>query len=407
MRLYVFAYLYLYVCMYVLSVCESAYLKSWWNRLDMLVVIVAILGLIFPSVTFLRGLRAIRPIRVAIRVKQIKVVVKTLIHSLPSVINGVFFVFIVLFVLAIIGAQLFSGKLERCVYVGEPFSLLDRNKYPDKASCQGESVIWLNAGFNFGNVFSALLTIFKMSNFAHWFEDLLSQHLDCLYKNISDLKVVYFAAGMAMTEENEQPVPFHRPVAGIYYISVVIIGGFFLWNILVSVVVDSFMRIKQEETNALVTQDQAIWARTKRYVDRFPLINPKKIPRQPWRKRVEKREIFYFSFFFFCFSNRKIYNLVDNDKFEYFIVGCIIVNVIFMMSSYNTESKDVALALWAIDIMFVIIYWIEAILKIIGLGWRQYFRDLWNVFDFLIIVVSVISIGLSSPGQHHAANGTV
>ncbi|ETO07379.1 hypothetical protein RFI_30014, partial [Reticulomyxa filosa] len=157
--------------------CENAYLKSWWNRLDMLVVIVSVFGLIFPRVTFLRGLRAIRPIRVAIRVKQVKVVVKALIHSLGNVINGVIFTFVVLFIFAIIGAQLFSGRLGRCVAVGQPFALQDATLYPDKDSCKNANVMWVNAGFDFDNVFSALLATFKITNFAHWFEDLLCEHV--------------------------------------------------------------------------------------------------------------------------------------------------------------------------------------------------------------------------------------
>ncbi|ETO07378.1 sodium channel protein type 9 subunit alpha [Reticulomyxa filosa] len=191
------------------------------------------------------------------------------------------------------------------------------------------------------------------------------------------------------SDQFKQAIPFHRPEAGIYYVALAIIGGFFLWNIFVSVVVDSFMRIKkQEEVNALITQDQAKWVRTKRYIERFPLISSKKTPKEPWRRYT-----------------LKIFDLIMKDSFEYFILGCIIVNVIFMMSSYEGESTKFGVALWAIDIVFVVIYWMEAVLKIIGLGWRQYFRDWWNVFDFLIIIVSVFTIGFSTPGQHHAANG--
>ena len=71
--------------------CRNAYLKSWWNRLDFFIVLAAILGLIFPSVGFLRGLRAVRPIRVAIRIPLIKVVVKALLHSAPNVLNAILF----------------------------------------------------------------------------------------------------------------------------------------------------------------------------------------------------------------------------------------------------------------------------------------------------------------------------
>ena len=39
---------------------------------------------------------------------------------------------------------------------------------------------------------------------------------------------------------------------------------------------------------------------------------------------------------------------------------------------------------------FTIIFTIEAIIKIIALGFRSYFKNSWNIFDFLVVVVSYI-----------------
>lgn len=44
--------------------------------------------------------------------------------------------------------------------------------------------------------------------------------------------------------------------------------------------------------------------------------------------------------------------------------------------------------------VFIIVYVIEAILKLIALGPIQYFRDKWNVFDFVVTAVGVIELGL-------------
>ena len=96
--------------------CTNAYLQSWWNRLDALVVLFALISLAAPRARFLRGLRAIRPIRIAIRLPQVRVVVKALIASISNVINAVCFSFFILFVLEIVGLQLFSGQFGRCVY---------------------------------------------------------------------------------------------------------------------------------------------------------------------------------------------------------------------------------------------------------------------------------------------------
>lgn len=42
------------------------------------------------------------------------------------------------------------------------------------------------------------------------------------------------------------------------------------------------------------------------------------------------------------------------------------------------------------NIVVTILFTIEAVFKLIGLGVRQYFRRNWNRFDFFIVIVSWI-----------------
>ena len=46
-------------------------------------------------------------------------------------------------------------------------------------------------------------------------------------------------------------------------------------------------------------------------------------------------------------------------------------------------------ALDIVNIIFTTIFTLEAVVKIIGLRWH-YFRRAWNVFDFIIVVLSII-----------------
>lgn len=70
---------------------------------------------------------------------------------------------------------------------------------------------------------------------------------------------------------------------------------------------------------------------------------------------------------------------------------CIAINSV-SLAAYNYEDKsDETLRNQVIQIMsyvFTVIFLIEAILKIIGLGFfrhkNSYLRDFWNVLDFLI-----------------------
>ena len=44
------------------------------------------------------------------------------------------------------------------------------------------------------------------------------------------------------------------------------------------------------------------------------------------------------------------------------------------------------------DLVFIIIFTIEAVLKITGYGWYVYFASTWNKFDFFIVVAGIISL---------------
>lgn len=355
--------------------CTNAYLESWWNRLDALVVLFAIISIAAPSVRFLRGLRAIRPIRIAIRIPQVRVVVKALIASISNVVNAVCFSFFILFVFGIVGLQLFSGQFGRCVYQDSynAFDVVldlpiagDDVEFAGQSSCVDggiDGLEFINPGYNFDNIFISLLTVFKISMFSNWYDEL--------------------SAGMASGGTSAQDpsafaaIPYNRPFAAAFFVLLILIAGFFVLNIIISVVVDSFNRIKNEdEANALLTQQQVLWVRKRRFLNRFPLREGNKPPKDPWRL--------------------PIFNFVEKPAFEYFIIGCILLNTIFLMTEHDGQPDYWQDVLEGLEYVFIAIYVIEAILKIIAYGFKGYFTDWWNVFDFVIIIASLIGLAFDS-----------
>ncbi len=51
-------------------------------------------------------------------------------------------------------------------------------------------------------------------------------------------------------------------------------------------------------------------------------------------------------------------------------------------------------ALHILDIIFVIIFGVEMLLKWMAVGFREYFRDPWNWLDFFIVIIGVIGLGI-------------
>jgi hypothetical protein len=57
------------------------------------------------------------------------------------------------------------------------------------------------------------------------------------------------------------------------------------------------------------------------------------------------------------------------------------------------EPTSLPKTLENINLLFALIFTMEAVIKIIGLG-RNYFKDSWNLFDFFIVIGTFIGISL-------------
>ena len=58
-----------------------------------------------------------------------------------------------------------------------------------------------------------------------------------------------------------------------------------------------------------------------------------------------------------------------------------------------------------LDIVFVWVFTVEMLLKLIGLGFKNYIKDNFNVFDGLIVIVSLVDFTLSLTVQIESADG--
>ena len=65
------------------------------------------------------------------------------------------------------------------------------------------------------------------------------------------------------------------------------------------------------------------------------------------------------------------------------------MNTIVMAIEWPYMSKQVSTVTQTLNYFFSAIFLIEAVLKLIGLGTR-YFKDNWNIFDFTIVITSMI-----------------
>lgn len=90
-----------------------------------------------------------------------------------------------------------------------------------------------------------------------------------------------------------------------------------------------------------------------------------------------------------------------NKWFDRFITLCIILNSILIATKEYESNYDVNYdsnwnkILDKIDLVFSIIFIVEAVTKIVGMGFvihkKSYLRSAWNILDFIIVLVSIMS----------------
>jgi hypothetical protein len=83
--------------------------------------------------------------------------------------------------------------------------------------------------------------------------------------------------------------------------------------------------------------------------------------------------------------------LVEKNSFEWFIMFCIVLNTFLMASQYAGQSTKETKIFEIINTILAMIFTLEAILKGFAYG-ENYFQELWNRFDFCIVVVTIASI---------------
>lgn len=88
--------------------------------------------------------------------------------------------------------------------------------------------------------------------------------------------------------------------------------------------------------------------------------------------------------------NREKYRaLVEKRSFQTFIIVVIAINAITIGLQTVFQEGTIGVALELFDYVCLLVYIVEAYLKLRAYG-SGYFRDGWNVFDFVIIVLSLV-----------------
>jgi len=90
---------------------------------------------------------------------------------------------------------------------------------------------------------------------------------------------------------------------------------------------------------------------------------------------------------------KKCQRIVEHRWFEGFIIGLIVFNgIVLGLETSESLARDFGEVFSFLNDLIVFVFVLEAVMKITAVAprWRKYFGDGWNVFDFTIVVVSLI-----------------
>jgi hypothetical protein len=89
---------------------------------------------------------------------------------------------------------------------------------------------------------------------------------------------------------------------------------------------------------------------------------------------------------------RSLFRLVTGGPFNTVIMSLIIANLIVMACTHYPTTTLWSSFFAGANIFFTIVFTLEATLKIVGLGYKQYFASYWCRFDFVLVIGAIASL---------------
>ena len=87
----------------------------------------------------------------------------------------------------------------------------------------------------------------------------------------------------------------------------------------------------------------------------------------------------------------------EHRYFDVFIMFCIMANTFVLGFNWYMQPESYLGPIDVVNYIFMAIFTIEAIVKIIAQK-KNYFKDSWNLFDFTIVIVTIIILSLNWAG---------
>ncbi|XP_075458518.1 voltage-dependent L-type calcium channel subunit alpha-1C isoform X8 [Ascaphus truei] len=428
---------FLKVIAYGLLFHPNGYLRNGWNLLDFIIVVVGLFSAILEQATkadggsaiggkgagfdvkALRAFRVLRPLRLVSGVPSLQVVLNSIIKAMVPLLHIALLVLFVIIIYAIIGLELFMGKMHKTCYVlsdgypdvpteeeASPCALASNNgrHCPNGSICRAGWDGPKHGITNFDNFAFAMLTVFQCitmegwTDVLYWMQDAMGYELPC-----------------------------------VYFVSLVIFGSFFVLNLVLGVLSGEFSK-EREKAKARgdfqkLREKQQLEEDLKGYLDWITQaedIDPENededidedkprnmsMPTSETESvntdnvgsgdveeescgvrlahRISKSKFSRYSRRWNRFCRRKCRTAVKSNVFYWLVIFLVFLNTLTIASEhYNqpdwlTEVQDTA------NKVLLSLFTAEMLLKMYSLGLQAYFVSLFNRFDCFIVCGGIL-----------------
>ncbi|XP_061113054.1 voltage-dependent L-type calcium channel subunit alpha-1D-like [Conger conger] len=423
---------FLKIIAYGLVMHQNAYVRNGWNMLDFIIVVVGLFSVFLEVLTkegdagshqsggkpggfdvkALRAFRVLRPLRLVSGVPSLQVVLNSIIKAMVPLLHIALLVLFVIIIYAIIGLELFIGKMHATCYISGTNTIGEDEPAPCAISGHGrhcpingtvckEGWHGPNGGItNFDNFAFAMLTVFQCITMEGWTD------------------VLYW-----MNDAMGFELPW------VYFVSLVIFGSFFVLNLVLGVLSGEFSK-EREKAKARgdfqkLREKQQLEEDLKGYLDWITQaedIDPeneeegegKRNPSMqasetesvntehpngedekvhccgPLCQKITKSKFSRRWRRWNRFCRRKCRAAVKSVTFYWLVIILVFLNTLTISSEHYdqpdwlTEVQDVA------NKVLLAMFTCEMLVKMYSLGLQAYFVSLFNRFDCFVVCGGIV-----------------
>ncbi|XP_035990059.1 voltage-dependent P/Q-type calcium channel subunit alpha-1A, partial [Fundulus heteroclitus] len=396
---------------------KGSYLRNGWNVMDFVVVLTGILSSVGSELDLrtLRAVRVLRPLKLVSGIPSLQVVLKSIMKAMIPLLQIGLLLFVAILMFAIIGLEFYMGKFHATCYDTTTKEIVEERPCgnysparlcPDGSNC---STGWIGPNYGitqFDNILFAVLTVFQCITMEGWTDMLY-------YSNDVDGSMWNW----------------------MYYIPLIIIGSFFMLNLVLGVLSGEFAKERERVENRSeflkLRRQQQIERELNGYLEwickaeevilaeedtmgnfdgtrRRPTIKTRNNKTELLNQEEGEDNIGDAV----GFARSSLKNGMDGSNYSkkerrmrffirkivktqafYWTVLCLVgLNTMCVAAVHYDQPELLSDFLFYAEFIFLGLFMSEMLIKMYGLGIQPYFHSSFNCFDCVVIVGSIFEV---------------